>query len=229
MSELGSKKSGKKRKGNKSESAEEFGSGDKSEKNASKKNRSGKSGKSGKVAKVKPVVAEPVPWIYYYFCCFCVLPKKFRKNKRKMEQERREEEERVAREAAAAAAAEVPEPPGKFEPSIQHRAAVKIQALIRGYQAKQAMDEYWQLAVAEASDYWMQVIREREMAWLEKERKIVARKQVNFVLCSTQCAYYAYCEIMALPQFVLQYVDDIFQTSLAFLSQTSQASTEIQR
>jgi hypothetical protein len=45
----------------------------------------------------------------------------------------------------------------------------------------------------------------------------------------TKCTYYAYCEIMALPQFVLQYVDDIFQTSLAFLSQTSQASTEIQR
>eukprot|EP01032_Pedospumella_encystans_P025989 gene25989-29356_t len=68
------------------------------------------------------------------------------------------------------------------------------------------MSEYWKEALEEANAHWLKIVRAKELAWLIEERKLVARKQ-----------------------FVLQYVEDVVNTSLSFFEQTSQATTDIQR
>lgn len=176
------------KKGGKKNSKKSGKAGSEADESSSVKNEKGKS-KKKRALQAKPVTPESVHWFYYYFCCFCVLPKKFRKNKRKMELERVEQMERDARESATS---EAPmDIVAKEAPSLRYKAAVKIQSLVRGCQARQAMTDYWQTAIAEASEHWLKIIRAREMAWLEKERALVARKQVcvyaKLFLLRTQC------------------------------------------
>lgn len=105
----------------------------------------------------------------YYFCCLCLLPKRFRKAKRRAQQQ--------LQSAIPVDAEVLPEQTivSKDDKTI---AAIKIQSVMRGFQGRQAMKEYWRMAIEEESAYWLAIIRARELAWLEKERRIVARKQV---------------------------------------------------
>jgi C4-dicarboxylate-specific signal transduction histidine kinase len=149
-------------------------------KSGSKKNSSSKKEKKDKEKAAKPevAVAEPVHFLLYYFCCFCILPKKFRKDKRRIEREKRAQQDAVEETEVAVddGAADLK----AVDPKVV--AATKIQAMVRGYQAKEAMKEYWQDALHEASQHWLQIVRARELAWLERERAIVARKQVSVVV-----------------------------------------------
>lgn len=105
----------------------------------------------------------------YYFCCLCLLPKRFRKAKRKAKQQ-------IQIAVPVEADIQPDQTASKDEKKI---AATKIQSVIRGFQGRQAMKEYWRMAIEEESAYWLAIIRARELAWLEKERRIVARKQVR--------------------------------------------------
>ena len=153
-------------------------SGGESSRSSKKHSKSKKKSGSDKKGQQLPA-AQPVPW-YLYFCCFCILPKKFRKNKRKLDHEAKLKE-KVDSEVIAGE--NVLEPDGQTEPSIQHLAATKIQSIIRRYQAMDAIKEYRHEALKEANEHWMKIVRARELAWLEKERIIVARKQVCVYLC----------------------------------------------
>ena len=208
MSDVKTKKTTKKGKPKKGKSTTDVA--EKSQKSNKQKDLNhDESQKSNSKKIVKPlkkveVPSTPVLWVYKYFCCFCILPRKFRKNRRKMEADKLREQELSDLERSAQ---EVVVPlPTEQTIDIQATAAIKIQAIIRGFQGRQAMKEYWEDAISKENAYWLAIVRARELAWLEKERAIVARKQ-----------------------FVLQYVSDIFQTSLIFFSQTSEASTDIQR
>jgi hypothetical protein len=156
----------------------------KSQKTGSKKSKSSKKEKE-KAVKPEVAVAEPVPFLLYYFCCFCILPKKFRKDKRRIEREKKAEQE--AAEDYEAPVEEVEVDLKKVDPKTA--AVTKIQAMVRGYQAKEAMKEYWQEAVHEASQHWLQIVRARELAWLERERAIVARKQVKYQYLTLSSLY----------------------------------------
>lgn len=119
----------------------------------------------------------------YYFCCFCILPKRTRKLKRRAEKASQELEESV----------ETYEDEDEDEDSDDEReervaAAVRIQSLVRGFQTRGLMSEYWKEALEEANAHWLKIVRARELAWLIEERKLVARKQV-----CTATQFYSYC------------------------------------
>lgn len=183
MSEVSSKRSGKKKKSKVNREEDESSKSGKSSTSGKSASKKTKSGKHGRAEKAEVPEAQPVPWYLYYFCCFCVLPKKFRKSKRRLERERMERDARAAMEASSSL-----EAPPEVNPEVivseKHRAAVKIQAVVRGFQARQAVEEYWQHAISEASEHWLKIVRARELAWLEKERVIIARKQVHSPQCS---------------------------------------------
>ena len=126
----------------------------------------------------------------YYFCCLCLLPKRFRKEKRKAQR-------KIQNAVPVEAEAQPDQTISKDEKKI---AATKIQAVVRGFQGRQAMKEYWSAAIEEESVYWLAIIRARELAWLEKERRIVARKQVRSIL-----VYHLHVidRITPIPSFIL--------------------------
>lgn len=108
----------------------------------------------------------------YYFCCFCVLPKQTRKLKRKAEKARQERKESIA------TSEEEDGDDDSDDETEAATAAIKIQALIRGFQTRGLMSEYWKEALEEANAHWLKIVRAKELAWLIEERKLVARKQV---------------------------------------------------
>lgn len=120
-----------------------------------------------------------------YLCCLCLLPKRFRKEKRRTEREKKLHEQANQPVIADNSEMQVTSTLGnKTDGTVN--AVIKMQAVVRGFQGRRVMREWWRAAIEEESAYWLSIIRARELAWLEEERRVVARKQVwhylDFVL-----------------------------------------------
>ena len=181
---------------------------------------------------------EITPTLYgklsYYFCCLCLIPKRYRKLNRQLERELAlankvddESDEELDEEEATQPVV-----------SIKTSSAIKIQSVMRMFLARILVKEAWESAIEEANRFWLVKIRAMEAQWMMKEQEIEARKQVmycfhrNEIQCSRALIlninHLIICDFQ-LSQFVHRYVKDVLDTSLMFMSQTSEASTEIQR